>query len=68
MATTNYSKMDLNQLKKVMIERYDGNAGEIWHGFVEMGLKGERLKAALVRYIERVPAYAGTEDSNSENS
>jgi len=50
-------KMNFAELKAVMIDRYDGNAGEIINGFQEMGLKGKKLEAAMVRYIERVPAY-----------
>jgi hypothetical protein len=50
-------KMNFAELRAVMIDRYDGNAGEIINGFQEMGLKGKKLEAAMVRYIERVPAY-----------
>jgi len=46
------------ELQAIMIERYDGNAGEIINGFREMGIKGKKLKAAMIRYIERNPAYA----------
>jgi hypothetical protein len=46
--------LTLDQLKEAMVVWYDGNAGEIIHGFMEMGLKGEKLKAALIRYIRRV--------------
>jgi hypothetical protein len=49
--------MNFEELKSVMISRYDGNAGEIINGFQEMGLKGKKLNQALIRYIERVPAY-----------
>jgi hypothetical protein len=49
--------MNFAELRAVMIDRYDGNAGEIINGFQEMGLKGKKLEAAMVRYIERVPAY-----------
>ena len=48
--------LSISQLKQLLTDRYDGNAGEILYGFIEMGLKGERLKAAMIRYIERVPA------------
>jgi hypothetical protein len=48
--------LSIPQLKQILTDRYDGNAGEILYGFIEMGLKGERLKAAMIRYIERVPA------------
>lgn len=46
--------LSLNQVKEAVVAKYDGNAGEIIHGFIEMGLKGEKLKAALIRYIRRV--------------
>ena len=48
--------LSIPHLKQLLTDRYDGNAGEILYGFIEMGLKGERLKAAMIRYIERVPA------------
>jgi hypothetical protein len=47
--------MTFAELRQVMIDRYDGNAGEIINGFQEMGLKGNRLTAAMVRYLERNP-------------
>jgi hypothetical protein len=49
--------MNFAELRAVMIDRYDGNAGEIINGFQEMGLKGKKLEAALISYIQRVPAY-----------
>lgn len=55
------SDMSFSELQAVMFDRYDGNAGEIINGFQEMGLRGKRLNAALVRYIERVPAYEKSE-------
>jgi hypothetical protein len=54
---SNFKTSSLDQIKNVMQDRYQGNAGVIINGFVEMGLKGEKLKAALIRYIERVPRY-----------
>jgi len=54
---TDLTKLSEAELKALMIERYDGNAGEIILGFQEMGIKGKKLKAAMIRYIERVPAY-----------
>lgn len=49
----------LEQLKAKMVEMYDGNAGEIINGFREMGITSEKkLKAAMIRYMERVPACA----------
>ena len=50
-------KMTVAQLEALMVQRYDGNAGEIIHGFKEMGIKGKNYKNALIRYINRVPAY-----------
>jgi hypothetical protein len=50
-------KLTFDQLRAIMIERYDGNAGEIINGLQEMGLRGSKLTAAMERYIERVPAY-----------
>jgi len=55
------SDMNYAELRQLMIDRYDGNAGEIINGFQEMGLKGKRLTAAMVRYIERVEAYPKVE-------
>ena len=49
--------MSFEELKSVMISRYDGNAGEIINGFQEMRFRGEKLRQALIDYIERVPAY-----------
>jgi hypothetical protein len=53
----NLETLTFAELKQIMISRYDGNAGEIINGFMEMGLKGKALTAAMVRYINRVPAY-----------
>jgi hypothetical protein len=49
--------MNFEELRSVMISRYDGNAGEIINAFQEMRLKGKKLNQALINYIERVPAY-----------
>jgi hypothetical protein len=53
----NLENKSFAELKAIMVQRYDGNAGEIINGFMEMGLKGKALTAAMVRYINRVPAY-----------
>ena len=46
--------MTVNELKAEMIERYDGNAGEILNGFHEMGIRSQKkLKAAMIRWMER---------------
>lgn len=50
-------KLTFEELRALMIQLYDGNAGEIINGFQEMGLKGQRLCDAMQRYIDRVPAY-----------
>ena len=46
-------KLSVIDLKTILIELYDGDAGEILYGLHEMGLKGERYKAVIIRYIER---------------
>lgn len=53
----NLKKLSTEELKAIMIERYDGNAGEIINAFREMGLKGKKLDTAMINYINRVPAY-----------
>ena len=45
--------MSLSEIKGLMVDQFDGNAGIIINGFVEMGLKGDSLKAALIRYIRK---------------
>jgi hypothetical protein len=55
----NYETSDLellstSQLKNLLIELFDGNAGEILNGFREMGItKDAQLKSAIIRYIIR---------------
>ena len=53
----NLENLTFAELKAIMVQRYDGNAGEIINGFMEAGLKGKHLTAAMARYINRVPAY-----------
>ena len=53
----NLENLTFAELKAIMVQRYEGNAGEIIHGFMEAGLKGKHLTAAMARYINRVPAY-----------
>lgn len=43
----------LEQIQQQLYQIYDGNAGEIIYGLMEMGLRGNKLKAALIGYIER---------------
>jgi hypothetical protein len=50
--------MNFQELKVEMIERYDGNAGEIILGLEECGFRGKKLNAALVRYMEKYPPTA----------
>lgn len=57
MTNSELSKLTEAQLTRIMLDRYDDNAGEIINGFRECGLRGPKLRAAMIRYIERVPAY-----------
>ena len=45
--------MSLSEIKGLMVDTFPGNAGTIIQGFAEMGLTGEKLKAALIRYIRK---------------
>jgi hypothetical protein len=45
--------MSLSEIRGLMVDQFPGNAGIIINGFVEMGLTGEKLKAALIRYIKK---------------
>ena len=50
----NLESLTLSELKTLLIELYDGNAGEILNGFREMRITKEKpLKAAIIRYINR---------------
>lgn len=50
-------KLSLPQLRSLLIDLFDGNAGEILNGFREMGLtKDSQLKSAIIRYIIRKQA------------
>jgi hypothetical protein len=43
-----------SELKTLLIDLFDGNAGEILYGFREMGItKDANLKSAIIRYIIR---------------
>jgi len=47
-------KFSTSELKSILIELFDGNAGEILNGFREMGItKDAQLKSAIIRYIIR---------------
>jgi len=45
--------LTVNEVKEAMVAAFDGNAGIIINGFEEMGLKGDALKAAMIRYIRK---------------
>ena len=55
----NFEESDLEllstyELKTLLFELFDGNAGEILYGFREMGItKDANLKSAIIRYIIR---------------
>jgi len=55
--TTREQQLNLlstSELKTLLIELFDGNAGEILYGFREMGItKDANLKLAIIRYIIR---------------
>lgn len=52
--TTELEKFSTNELKSILIDLFDGNAGEILNGFREMGItKDAQLKSAIIRYIIR---------------
>ena len=53
----NLQTKSLSEIIAITHDRYDGNSGEIILGFQEMGLRGEKLRKALIRYIETKPAY-----------
>ncbi len=45
--------MSLLELKLELIKHYDGNAGEMFYGLIEMGISKSMMKKALVKMIER---------------
>lgn len=45
--------LSVQELKTILIDLYDGNAGEMIHGYEEMGIRGDRLKSALISDINR---------------
>ena len=57
MVTYETSELELlstSELKTLLIDLFDGNAGEILNGFREMGItKDAQLKSAIIRYITR---------------
>jgi len=58
MKQSELKKLSLNELQSIMLDRYDGNAGEIINGFRECGCTSAgKLKKAMIGYILRVPAY-----------
>jgi hypothetical protein len=57
MVTYETSELELlstSELKTLLIDLFDGNAGEILNGFREMGITNpSKLKSAIIRYIIR---------------
>ena len=51
--TKTLQQMSMAELKQELIRLYDGNAGEIFYGLIEMNLSPTAIKKALIRYIER---------------
>tara|TARA_S200002703_G_scaffold159327_2_gene172402 strand:- start:478 stop:648 length:171 start_codon:yes stop_codon:yes gene_type:complete len=51
--TKTLQQMSMAELKEEMVRLYDGNAGEIFYGLMEMRLSKAAIKKALIRYIER---------------
>jgi len=51
--TKTLQQMSMAELKEEMVRLYDGNAGEIMYGLIEMGLSKNGIKKALIKYIER---------------
>ena len=47
------NEMSLSELKQELIKHYDGNAGEMFYGLIEMGISKSMMKKALVKMIER---------------
>ena len=45
--------LSIEELKSIVIDLYDGNAGEMIYGYQEMGIIGNRLKSALISDIRR---------------
>jgi hypothetical protein len=45
--------LSIQELKSIVIDLYDGNAGEMIYGYEEMGIRGDRLKSALISDINR---------------
>ena len=45
--------LSLGELKQELIRLYDGNAGEIYYGLLEMGITQKALKKCLISYIEK---------------
>lgn len=57
MVTYETSELELlstSELKTLLIDLFDGNAGEILNGFREMRITQDaKLKSAIIRYITR---------------
>ena len=50
---TKLKNQSLEEIQQQLYQIYDGNAGEIIYGLMECGLRADKLKAALIGYIER---------------
>ena len=52
--TAELELLSTSELKTLLIDLFDGNAGEILMGFREMGITQDaKLKSAIIRYITR---------------
>jgi hypothetical protein len=57
---TKLKNQSLEEIQQQLYQIYDGNAGEIIYGLMECGLRGNKLKAALIGYIERATQETST--------
>lgn len=62
----NLQTLSIEQLTNQLILHYDGNAGEILYGLKEMGIKGDKLKAALISYLKEYHQFS-IEDHQDNN-
>ena len=57
---TKLKNQSLEEIQQQLYQIYDGNAGEIIYGLMECGLRGTKLKNALIGYIERATQETST--------
>ena len=57
---TKLKNQSLEEIQQQLYQLYDGNAGEIIYGLMECGLRGTKLKNALIGYIERATQETST--------